>query len=414
MAVSIPALRPLRHRDFRLLWIGLAVSLAGDGLWLVALAFQVIDLDGGPVQLSLAATAYSVGLLLLVLPSGVLADRLPRRLVMISADVVRAGTVAAVAVLSLTDAIELWHLVVASGLIGAGEALFVPSYTGMVPKLLPEEEILAANGLESILRPLAQQAVGPAVGGIAIAMFEPGLAILFATGAYLVSAVCLTALRVESWPERPWEEQPTALTDLREGVRYVRTTPWLWATLMFACVAVFFFAGPFEVLTPFVITENVGGGSAEFGLLLATFGVGSAIGALAISSRPLPRRYLTVMLVAWGGGTLPLIFLGLSSELWILCAAILVLGVTEAIGMVIWGTLLQTRVPDALRGRVSSLDFFVSLALLPVSMALAGPAGEAFGLTAVFLVAGIAPVIAAIVAYRVGGLREDEMAHAVG
>ena len=90
------------------------------------------------------------------------------------------------------------------------------------------------------------------------------------------------------------------------------------------------------------------------------------------------------------------------------------LGVTEAIGMVIWGTLLQTRVPDALRGRVSSLDFFVSLSLLPVSMALAGPAGEAFGLTAVFLVAGIAPVIAAIVAYRVGGLREDEMAHAVG
>ncbi|HYH61440.1 MAG TPA: MFS transporter, partial [Solirubrobacterales bacterium] len=72
MALSIPALRPLRHRDFRLLWIGLAVSLAGDGLWLVALAFQVIELDGGPVQLSFAATAYSAGLILLMLPSGVL------------------------------------------------------------------------------------------------------------------------------------------------------------------------------------------------------------------------------------------------------------------------------------------------------------------------------------------------------
>ncbi|MDQ3728136.1 MAG: MFS transporter, partial [Actinomycetota bacterium] len=115
MAPSIPALRPLRFRDFRLLWTGLAVSLAGDGLWLVALAFQVIALDGGPIQLSFAATGYSVGLLAFMLPSGILADRLPRRLVMLSADVLRAATVAVAAVLSLTGEIELWHLVVASG-----------------------------------------------------------------------------------------------------------------------------------------------------------------------------------------------------------------------------------------------------------------------------------------------------------
>ncbi|MDQ3728561.1 MAG: MFS transporter, partial [Actinomycetota bacterium] len=338
-------------------------------------------------------------------------DRLPRRLVMLSADVLRAATVAVAAVLSLTGEIELWHLVVASGLIGAGEALFIPSYTALIPRLLPEGELLAANGLESILRPLAQQAVGPAVGGIAIAIFEPGLAILFASVAYLTSAGCLIAMRVQSAPERSKEERPTALSDLREGVRYVRDTPWLWATLGFAFVAVFFFIGPFEVLTPFVITERVGGGSAEFGLLLSMFGIGSAIGAVVISSRSLPRRYLTVMLVAWGGGSLPLVLMGLSTELWILCAAILVFGVTDAIGMVIWGTLLQRRVPDVLRGRVSSLDFFVSLALMPVSMALAGPAGEAFGLTAVFLAAGIVPVAAALLAYRVGGMRADELAH---
>ena len=411
MAPAIPALRPLRFRDFRLLWTGLAVSLAGDGLWLVALAWQVIELGGGPVQLSFAATAYSVGLLALMLPSGIIADRLPRRLVMLSADVFRALTVGVAAILSLTGSIELWHLVVASGLIGAGEAMFVPSYTALIPRLLPEDELVAANGLESIIRPLAQQAVGPAVGGIAIAIFEPGLAILFASGAYLVSAGCLLAMRVQSAPDRFEEERPTALTDLREGVSYVRRTPWLWATLAFACVAVFSFVGPFEVLAPFVITDKVGGGAAEYGLLLAMFGFGSIIGALIISSRSLPRRYLTVMLVAWGGGSLPLIFLGLSSELWILCAAVLMFGVTDAFGMVIWGTLLQIRVPDALRGRVSSLDFFVSLALMPASMALAGPAGEAFGLTAVFLAAGIVPVAVAAVAYRAGGMAQDELAH---
>jgi len=261
------------------------------------------------------------------------------------------------------------------------------------------------------IRPLAQQAVGPAVGGLAIAAFEPGLAIGIACGAYLFSAGCLSAMRVRSAPERTEEERPTALSDLVEAVRYVRRTAWLWATLGFAFVAVFVFVGPFEVLAPFVIADRVGGGSAEYGLLLATFGIGSALGALGISSRPLPRRYLTVMLAFWGGGTLPLIFMGISSELWILCAALFVVGLSDAVGMVIWGTLLQRRVPDALRGRVSSLDFFISLALLPASMALAGPAGEAFGLSAVFLVAGIVPVGAAVVALWLGRLRTDELAH---
>jgi len=409
--LSIPALRPLRFRDFRLLWTGLAVSLAGDGMWLVALAWQVIELDGGPVQLSIVATAYSIGLIGLMLPAGIVADRLPRRIVMLSADLLRAGTVAVIAVLSITDGLELWHLAVASGLIGAGEAAFIPSYTALVPQLLPEDEILAANGLEGMLRPLAQQAIGPARGGLAVALLDPGLAIGMAAAAFLFSAGCLALMRVDSRPERTVEERPTALSDLREGIAYVRRTPWLWATLTFAFVAVFFFVGPFEVLTPFVISERVGGGSAEYGMLLATFGIGSAIGALGISSRPLPRRYLTVMLLVWGIGLLPLALFGIVTELWVLLVAAIVVGVTEGVGTVIWGTLLQRRVPDALRGRVSGLDFFLSLALLPASMALAGPAAEAFGITAVFVVAAVVSAAVAPVMLRLGRLREDELAH---
>ena len=411
MRLSIPALRPLRYRDFRLLWTGLAVSLAGDGMWLVAIAWQVIELDGGPVQLSIVATAYSIGLIGLMLPAGIIADRLPRRAVMLSADILRAATVAVVAVLSVTDALELWHLALASGLVGMGEALFIPSYTALVPQLLPEDEILAANGLEGTVRPLAQQAIGPALGGIAVALLEPGLAIGLAAAAFLFSAGCLTLMRVDSTPERSAEERPTALSDLREGLGYVRRTPWLWATLTFAFVAVFFFVGPFEVLTPFVISDQIDGGSAEYGILLATFGVGSAIGALGISSRPLPRRYLTVMLGVWGAGLLPLALFGFATELWVLLVAAIVVGVTEGVGTVIWGTLLQRRVPDALRGRVSSLDFFLSLALLPASMALAGPAAEAFGITAVFVVAAVVSALAAPVMFRLGRLKEDELAH---
>ena len=411
MNFSVPALRPLRFRDFRLLWTGLAVSLVGDGMWLVAVAWQVIELGGGPVQLSLVAAAYSLGLVILMLPGGVVADRYPRRLVMFIADLVRAFTVAVLGILSLTGAIELWHLAVGGLLIGGGEAFFIPSYTALLPRLLPEDEILAANGLEGTLRPLAQQAAGPALGGIVVALFEPGLAILAAAATYTVSAGCLAAMRIASAPQRAEGPEPTAFADLREGARYVRHTPWLWATLAFAFVAVFFFIGPLEVLAPFAIRDRTGGGSAEYGILLACFGVGAAIGAIAISSRPMPRRYLTLILVLWGPGAIPLAALGIANALWIMCAAVAIVGAAESAATVIWGTLLQRRVPDRLRGRISSLDFFVSLSLMPASMALAGPAGEAFGLTTVFIAAAIMPALAAPIAFKAGRLGRDELAH---
>jgi MFS family permease len=118
-----------------------------------------------------------------------------------------------------------------------------------------------------------------------------------------------------------------------------------------------------------------------------------------------------VMLLMWGLGSLPFAAIGLAGTLWVVCTALFVVGATYSSAMVIWGTLLQRRVPEGLRGRVSSLDFFVSLALMPVSMAIAGPAGAAFGITAVFLVAGIAPVFLAAAAILLPRLDRDELAN---
>jgi MFS family permease len=406
------ALRPLRHRDFRLLWTGLAVSLIGSGLWLVALAWQVIELGGGPTELSLVTALYSVGLLAFVLVGGIAADRLPQRLVMLVADLVRAAILLVLGWLSLTGDLRIWHLAAGGLVVGAGEAFFIPSYTAILPHLLPESELLAANGLEGTLRPLAQQAIGPVLGGVAVAALSPGVAILTGGLTYLVSAGCLLAMNV-----RPAKGARTAtglasvFADLREGFGYVRRTSWLWATLLFALALVLFIVGPLEVLLPFAIRDNLGGGADEYGLALAAFGVGGAAGALAISSRRLPRRYLTVMILMWGLGSLPFAVVGVAEAVWVMFAALFVVGATYTAAMVIWGTLLQRRVPDGLRGRVSSLDFFVSLALMPVSMAIAGPAGAAFGLAAVFLVAGFVPVLLAAAAILVPRLDRDELAH---
>ncbi len=411
------ALRPLRHRDYRLLWTGLAVSLVGSGLWLVALAWQVIALGGGPAQLSLVTALYSVGLLAFVLFGGVAADRLPQRLVMLAADLVRAAVLLVLGALSLTGNLEVWHLAAGGLVIGAGEAFFIPSYTALLPRLLPEDELLAANGLEGTLRPLAQQATGPALGGVAVAALSPGVAILGGGLTYLVSAAFLLAMNVKPVKSRATPDDPVAsgvasvVADLREGFGYVRRTSWLWATLLFALALVLIIIGPLEVLLPFAIRDNLGGGAGDYGLALAAFGVGGAAGALAISSRRLPRRYLSSMLLLWGLGMLPFAAIGLAGALWLVCAALFAVGAAFSSGGVIWGTLLQRRVPDGLRGRVSSLDFFVSLALMPVSMAIAGPAGAAFGVTAVFLVAGIVPGFLAVAAILVPRLDRDELAN---
>ena len=408
------ALRPLRHRDFCLLWVGLAVSLVGGGLWLVALAWQVISLGAGPTGLSLVTALYGVGLLAFLLVGGVVADRLPQRLVMIAADLARAAALLVLGALSLSGDLKIWYLAVGGVVIGAGEAFFIPSYTALVPRLLPEGELLAANGLEGTLRPLAQQAAGPALGGLAVAAFSPGMAILAGGLTYLFSAGCLVAMRFRPKKDAGVPTSPGAssvFVDLREGLGYVRRTNWLWTTLLFALAFVLFIVGPLEVLLPFAVRDNLGGGADAYGLALAAFGVGGAAGALAISSGRLPRRYLTAMLLMWGLGSLPFAVVGLANTLWMMCAALFVVGAAFSAGMVIWGTLLQRRVPEGLRGRVSSLDFFVSLALMPVSMAIAGPSGAAFGIASVFLVAGLVPVLLAVAAILIPRLDRDEIAH---
>jgi MFS family permease len=171
------------------------------------------------------------------------------------------------------------------------------------------------------------------------------------------------------------------------------------------------FIGPIEVLLPFVVGDQLGGDAKTFGFMLAAFGIGSAIGSLVTASFPLPRRYLTFMIMFWGFGTLPLALIGLTRTPWQLAALLVVVGITGGLGQVIWGTLLQRRVPPHMLGRVSSLDFFVSLALMPVSMALAGPLASVMPIWAIFVIAGIASPIVGVGAWFAGRMYRDEIEH---
>jgi MFS family permease len=373
----------------------------------------VVALRGGPAALSLVTALGAGGMLASTLLGGALADRIPQRRILLATELVQGLTMAVVAALSLAGASSLGQLAAMSLVAGLAMGLYYPAYSALVPALVPEGDLLAVNGLEGMVRPMLQNAAGPAAAGFLVASISPGAALAATAAASLLAATCLWAL-----PTTPVRRELPAdaeagtglLADVREGFVYMVRTPWLLGTLVFASLMLLVFIGPLEVLVPFAI-KDAGGGPTQHAYVLAAFGIGGAVGSLVVASLRLPRRYLTVMNLLWGVGCVPLVVFGLATDLWLMIAAGAVMGATFQAGMVIWGTLLQRRVPPALLGRVSSLDFFVSISFMPLSMALAGTVSQVIGLTATFLVGGLAPVALAVAAVVAARMPADEIAH---
>jgi len=415
---SLRALRPFAHREFRVLISALSISIFGSGMWAVAMVYEVIHLGGGPLELSVVATAASVGLVGFVLAGGIAADRLPQRLLIIGVEGANLAVIATISALAMLNVLELWHLAIGAFILGVGQAFFFPAYSAMLPRILPADDLLAANGLEGTVRPVLQQAAGPAIAGILVAALSPAHAVAGVAVCHLLAFGIVNLLSRQAPGNSPVATEPhqgeapaksSLFKDLREGFSYTIRTPWLLWTLIWACLSVLFLIGPIEVLLPFVVRDQLGGDSRTFGFLLAVMGVGSAAAALATATVHLPRRYLTVMVVTWGLGSLPIALIGFMENFWVLAAAMLIFGATEGVGMVIWGTLLQRRVPRHLLGRISSLDFFVSLALMPVSMALAGPMAEVVPIWLIFCIAGLVCPIMAFVALFAARMMTDEI-----
>jgi DHA3 family tetracycline resistance protein-like MFS transporter len=407
----IRALRPLASRDYRLLFAAVGIEVFGTGMWTIVMVFQVLALDDSPLALSAVATGMSLGLFAFSILGGVVADRFSKRRIIITVQGCTAAVMTVVAALSLTETIELWHVGVASFAMGAGSAFFYPAYSAYLPQVLPPEQLLAANGLEGALRPSMGQGLGPALGGIVVGMFFPAIGAVIVAASYAIAFILTLFLgRRDELTEVTSPEQRTSVWgDLRAGVNYVVRTRWLLWTLIFGSSLALIIQGPIEVLLPFITRDRFEDAESTFGFLLAAFGVGGAIGSLVVSSLKLPRRYLTFMIACWGGGTLPLAFIGVADNLILMLAALFIVGAATGAGVVIWGTLLQRLVPLDMIGRVASLDFFVSIAFMPVSIAIAGPLSLLVPIPVIFIIAGIAPPALALIAMLAGRMRESEM-----
>ena len=416
MTVKLPrALAPFSSRAYTVLALAMGVSVFGSGLWAVAMVARVMELGGSAVDLSLVTAAGAVGMVVFVLVGGVAADRFRLTVILRCVEVTNLVTATTIVVLTWTDTLALWHLGVAAFVFSGAVGFFYPAYSAALPRILPVHQLLAANGVEGTARPLLQLAAGPAVGGALTGLALPGASVLAIAVCHAVALVFMLRLRL---PERGGEDaqgaaapQSSMLREMLEGFQYCVRTPWLLWTLLWAMTAIFMFMGPLEVLVPFLVVDRLGGTVADYGAMLGLYGISTAVGSSVMASLQLPRKYLTTMIWLWGFGTLPFGLVGMTGSWWVMAGALCVFGATGGAGQVIWGTLLQRRVPSHMLGRISSLDFFVSLLLMPISMAVAGPVSQVVPPEAIFWGVALLTPALGVVAVFVGRMHRDQAKH---
>ena len=405
----IQLLAPLAHRDFRILWLGMSTSLVGDGVLLVALAWQVYTLTGSPSGMSLVGVALAAPQLALVLLGGVVGDRLDRRTLLIGSDLVRGVCLAVLAVLAFTGDIRLWHLVVVAAVYGGASGFFPPAFEAIVPTLVPADELVEANALDQFVRTAALQIGGTAVGGLLIAVSGTTGAFAFDALTFAVSVGCVLRIRPAPPPAAAEGGAGASMwADFREGIGYVRTQTWLWGTFLSAAFAYLLFLGPTEVLLPFVVKQLLHGSAAELGLVLACGGVSAVLVSFVIGQVGLPHRFITFMYVTWTLATLAVAGYGIATRTWQLAVASAVVNGLETAGIVAWGTAKQRLVPAGLLGRVSSVDWFVSISLIPLSYALTAPVAAAVGARWTLVGAGVLGSVATLAFLFLPGMRTVE------
>lgn len=375
-------LGPLRERQFRLLWIGQTTSAAGDSMIFLAWSFAVLRIGGDATSIGLVFTAYVVAFTIFVLAGGVWADRLPRQLVMVAADVVRGISNGAIGILLLTGSAQLWHIVVGATVFGVASAFFAPASQGLIPQTVSAGKLQQANALMSVSR-RATAVAGPTISGLIIALVGPGAVFLVDAGTFAVSAISLVFLR----PTRSIEptEHTAFLADLAGGWREVRTRRWIGVAL--GAFAIGNMANSaFLVLGP-VIAERQLGGASAWGVVLTGGAIGGLLGGL-LAFRLKPRRPMLVGLALVSVTALEALSLIGPAPLLLIAGAFLLGIIAEELCNTWWVTMLQQHVPDEARSRVFSFDQLVSYIFNPLGLLAAGPLSVAIGLTPTLAAAG--------------------------
>ena len=406
------SLRPLAHRQFRLLTSATLVSVLGDGLMRVALPLQVLAISGNdPMAIGVVGSTWALGHVISLPVGGLVSDRAERRTVMIASDIVRALAIGTVGVLGMLDVLQLWNVVVLGTVFGFANGFFNPASRSLVPDLLPDGELARGNALLAFARPLQLWIIGPLVGGAVVALTSAGTALLLDGVTFVTSALLLGRL-ARRGPAAGAVPAQRPLEDLREGLRFVRTHRWATVLLVTVGFSTLAFHGPFDVLLPTMLKTDLGLSEAEAGWWIASIfaagGAGALLAAAFIGQRDLPPRFMTLLYGAESLTLFGMAAFAFVTHLWqALLAGFVIFGAT-VMSEIIGDTTLQRETPRSLLGRVIGLQWFVMIGLAPVSFALAGPLGRAFGPRPVLAAIGVAAGVIVASAALVPGARAPQ------
>lgn len=382
----------LAERDFRLVFSSTTISAIGDGVAAIALVFAVLHIaHDSPTAVGIVLACRQVAAAGIALAAGVLADRLPRHIVLVAVASVQAVVQASVGSLLLTGHATVPLLAGLSVVYGLADGFVIPAQNGLIPAVISAVRLQQANALLGLSRSILGFAA-PALGGILVAAGSPGGAILIDAASFAVAAALLWRVHVE--PRADVVEPEPFLRELREGWAEFRRQRWIFNTIVFFSIGNF--AGQaWGVLAPLVMKEHYGGAST-YGIVLGTFGAGLVLGGLIVL-RWRPERPLLVSClcaVPFGLGVWMIAFL---VPLPVLLAAQFISGTGLAIHLALWFTVFQQQVPEAARSRVSSYDALGSFVLVPLGTAAAGPIASAVGVKEALIGSGVITVAANLI-----------------
>lgn len=392
------ALAPLRERNFRLLWIGQAVSATGDALVPVAFAFAALQVGHTASALGLVLAASTTARVVFLPVGGVWADRLPRQLVMLSSDAIRAVAELTLAAVLLSGHGQLWILIVLASVDGAAGAFFMPASGALVPQTVPAARLQQANALMGLSRSTTS-VVGPAISGVLVALIGPGWVFAIDAATYLVSATSLAMLRVSAIDAAP---RTSFWSELVAGWQAVSSRRWFLTNLVSHALWNFAIAA-FFVLGPVVAKQHLGGASA-WGLIAASLGAGSVIGGL-VALRVTPRRPLVVANLALTLSALQILALAPPlSTVAIMCACVLGFAGLTFLNEVWFATVPQL-LPAEVLARASSFDWLVSIIAMPVGFAVTGPVADHIGIPTTLVAAAVIMAVPCALVVLIPGVR---------
>jgi MFS family permease len=395
MASLTPMREVLSNRQFALLWSGQTVSQFGDGIISVALPLLVLAITNNATDLGLVVAARLVPTVLFLLLGGVVTDRVSRRLAMLTSDASRAGITASLGVLALSGSLNLTELLVGSILFGTFDALFYPASTALLPELITPEQLTTGNSLSRFSRALAGGLIGPITGGVIASTIGTSWSLIIDAGTFVVSAGCLLAMR--STP-RPEASGTSMVSEIREGLSYCRRTPWIiWSIGMAGFANALVFA-PSAVLLPLLFKRTLHAPNWMVGVGFAAVGLGGVVGALVMMVLPTPKRRVRTMWLAWGGAPLLAVPYGFAPSAWLASIFVFVVGMLLMVGNILWGSLMQSEVPKEVLGRVSSVDWMMSLGLSPIGVAIAGVVSGMVGIRVTIIVPALVIGVTALLA----------------